>query len=354
MGRLPGRDRTYPAVDRTAPSGARPTVGSVHLVSAIDAAEADPTPRDPAFRCSPWTQAQGVDPIGSAGAFDQLLLVEWPLPWPSDVSEIEPLATAAVDPRARLMAVVPHEDSSADGLRRVVHHRRTSTHHLDGVDHRVPVEAIPDLLAALLATPDRPLRDWPTVVGDAPPEVLVCGHGRRDPCCGRWGTLLHADLATRGTGARLWRCSHTGGHRFAPTAITLPDGRAWAYADADLLDGVLGRTGDVSSLAAHDRGSTAFDPWAQVVERALFTEHGWSWLDGRVTSARTAVDDDQRSATVELEWRLADGTTGRSRGEVAVTRTLPVLVCGEPPERAKKTSAELALRSLQDVEVRGA
>ena len=229
------------------------------------------------------------------------------------------------------------QDSSADGLRRVVHHRRTSTHHLDGVDHRVPVEAIPDLLTALLATPDRPLRDWPTVVGDAPPEVLVCGHGRRDPCCGRWGTLLHADLAARGAGARLWRCSHTGGHRFAPTAITLPDGRAWAYADADLLDGVLG---------AHGRRQLARRARPRLHRASIRGPRSWSERSspstagrgstGEVTSARTAVDDDQRSATVELEWRLADGTTGRSRGEVAVTRTLPVLVCGEPPERGQE------------------
>jgi hypothetical protein len=34
-------------------------------------------------------------------------------------------------------------------------------------------------------------------------------------------------------------------------------------------------------------------------------------------------------------------------GEVEVTRILPVLVCGEPPEHAKKTSPELALRSLR-------
>jgi hypothetical protein len=317
------------------------------VVSAVDAAQSDPTPRDPEFRCSPWTQAQGVDPIGSAGRFEELLLVEWALPWPSDVSEVEALAAAAARPGARVMMVVPRPDSVEDGLRRVVHHRRTSTHHLEGVDHRVEVDAIPVLLAALLDERDRPLRDWPTVVGDAPPEVLVCGHGRRDPCCGRWGTLLHVELAARASAARVWRCSHTGGHRFAPTAITLPDGRAWAYADVNLLEGVLARTGDVRALARHDRGCTALDPWAQVVERALFVEHGWAWLDGGVTRSHTDEAGDGQSAIVELDWRSADGTTGRARGEVVVTRTLPVLVCGEPPERAKKTSPELGLGRLE-------
>ncbi|MFL6206737.1 MAG: sucrase ferredoxin [Acidimicrobiales bacterium] len=316
-------------------------------MSAVDAAEVDPARRDPDYRCSPWTQAQAVDPIGSAGAFDELLLVEWALPWPSDVSDVDALAAAAAHPGARVMMVVPHADAAEDGLRRVVHHRRTSTHRLTGVDHRVEVDRIPDLLAALLAEPDRPQHEWPSVVGDAPAEVLVCGHGRRDPCCGRWGTLLHLETAARGLAARVWRCSHTGGHRYAPTAITLPDGRAWAYADVDLLEGVLTRSGDVGALCDHDRGCTALDPWAQVVERALFVEHGWAWLDGELTSSTTQVADDARSASVELHWRSADGTAGSAVGEVEVTRVLPVLVCGEPPENAKKTSPELALRSLR-------
>ena len=82
-----------------------------------------PPPPDPELRCAPWTKAQGVDPIGSAGRFDALLLVEWPLPWPSDVSDIPALAPASGDPRARVMTVVPRaDDGEADGLTRVVHH----------------------------------------------------------------------------------------------------------------------------------------------------------------------------------------------------------------------------------------
>lgn len=316
-------------------------------MSTIDAAEPEARASGPDLRCSPWTQAQGVDPIGSAGSFDQLLLVEWPLPWPADVSEIPALAAAAADPRARLMAVVPRADEApADGLVRVVHHRRTGTHRLVGVDHRLPAADVPGLLASLLDEPAREQHDWPTVVGDAPPEVLVCGHGRRDPCCGRWGTLLHVELAARATEARVWRCSHTGGHRFAPTAITLPDGRAWAYADADLLDGVVTRRADVGWLASHDRGCLALDPWAQVVERALLGRFGWAWLDGEVTRADTRVTADSRSAGVRLEWRTTDGLTGRADALVEVTRTLPVLVCGEPPEAATKSSPEYALRRL--------
>lgn len=298
---------------------------------------------DPAevLRCAPWTFAQGVDPIGSAGAFDAVLLVEWPLPWPHDVSEIPAFAEASAHPGARVMTVVPRPDEGGDGLLRVVHRRRTGTNHLPGVDHRVTMAEIPALLTALLEDVQADTASWPSAVGPSPNEVLVCAHGRRDPCCGRWGTLLHVELAARWPAVRVWRCSHTGGHRFAPTAITLPDGRAWAYVDADLLDGIVYRTADVHALAPHDRGTTSLDPWAQVVERAMLEHHGWGWLEQQVT-ASTTVADDRRSAEVTLVW--ADG---RAVGVVEVTRMIPVLVCGEPPENAKKSSPEFSLANLQ-------
>jgi hypothetical protein len=307
-----------------------------------DLVEGPEHPHDPDLRCAPWTQAQAVDPIGSAGSFDALLLVEWPLPWPHDVGEIPALAEAVVRPGARVMTVVPRHDESSDGLLRVVHRRRTGTNALAGVDHRVPVAEIPALLTSLLEHPLADSAGRPTAVGEAPPEVLVCAHGRRDPCCGRWGTLLHVELAARWSDVRVWRCSHTGGHRFAPTAITLPDGRAWAYVDADLLDGVVHRTADVRGLADHDRGTTGLGMWAQVVERALLAEHGWQWLATNVTRAETTVAGDGRSAEVRLEWE-----GGRATGTVEVTRILPVLTCGEPPERARKSAPELRLRSLE-------
>jgi hypothetical protein len=301
---------------------------------------------DRAFRCSPWTRAQGVDPIGSATPFDALLLVEWPLPWPQDVSAIEPLAEAAADPRAMVMAVVP-QPGTPEGVARVVHHRRVGTHVFAGVDHLVPRSEVPALLARLLEDPAADHLDLPSAVGVAPTDVLVCGHGRRDPCCGRFGTLLQAEVAVRLPHARVWRCSHTGGHRFAPTAITVTEGRAWAYLDADLLIGIVERTVDVAALAGHDRGSVALGPWAQAAEHELFATRGWAWLDAEVTDAQTEVAADGRSARVVLAWQEPSGAGHRAEAEVIVTRVVPVLVCGEPPEQAKKSSNELAVTSLQ-------
>ena len=175
--------------------------------------------------------------------------------------------------------------------------------------------------------------------------MLLCGHGTRDGCCGRLGTRLALAAAVSLPDVRVRRCSHTGGHRFAPTGFTLPDGRAWGFLDMEILGAVVRRSG-TPPLRGHYRGNTALDMWAQVAERELFELFGWAWLDHRVTSARTEVAPGGRSAAVELAW---DGPTGpgRATATVEVVRDVPVLVCGEPPEAAAKSSPELALRSIR-------
>jgi hypothetical protein len=200
---------------------------------------------------------------------------------------------------------------------------------------------VPELLAQLL---DEPLADsssLPTADGPAPAEVLVCGHGRRDPCCGRWGTLLHAELAALETEVRVWRCSHTGGHRFAPTAITLPDGRAWAFADAPLIGGVLERTADVASIVPHHRGTSALGMWGQALEGAVLERLGWAWLDVEHVDHTTEVAADGRSARVTMSW-----VGGHAEATVTVRQEYPVLVCGEPVEAARKSAYELGVEAF--------
>ena len=52
-------------------------------------------------------------------------------------------------------------------------------------------------------------------------DILVCTHGARDACCGKFGYGFYVEMrglaAVRGDGVRVWRTSHLGGHRFAPT-----------------------------------------------------------------------------------------------------------------------------------------
>ena len=55
------------------------------------------------------------------------------------------------------------------------------------------------------------------------PLVLICTHGRRDRCCAKFGIPVYEALKAE-LGDAVWQTTHLGGHRFAPTLLTLPDG----------------------------------------------------------------------------------------------------------------------------------
>ena len=52
---------------------------------------------------------------------------------------------------------------------------------------------------------------------------LVCTNGKRDRCCAQNGLALFHGLVEY-AGEAVWQCTHLGGHRFAPTLLTVPDG----------------------------------------------------------------------------------------------------------------------------------
>jgi hypothetical protein len=55
------------------------------------------------------------------------------------------------------------------------------------------------------------------------PRVVMCTNGRRDRCCAERARPLLDDLPPD-VGAQVWECTHLGGHRFAPVALTVPRG----------------------------------------------------------------------------------------------------------------------------------
>jgi len=288
------------------------------------------------LRCAPWTLEQGVDPIGSAVSFDRLVTVEVPLPWPADVADLPWLAELPSPPGTRVQTIVP-EVARADGTILVTRWDRRGAR-CEGTDWLVPAPDVPEALVAVAAGGD------PGVEGEvAPPEILVCGHGARDRCCGGSGTRLAVEARAALPGWRIRRTSHLGGHRFAPTALSLPEGRVWAFLDAEALAGIVERTMHPHEARDHYRGHVALDPWAQVVEARGLSLEGWGALDVDELVADVEVDPSGDAADVTLRWDGPDGP-GERRGHVRVRRRYPVLQCGLPPESAKKTSPEYELR----------
>lgn len=294
-------------------------------------------------RCSAWAREVGLRPQGTAPSADRWLLVDWPLPWPRDESDVEVLAPvrealAADGVRSRVQLVVPRPDATA---RRVVVHERSAA---DGGwfagYRRRSVEVDPDELLdaarALLADP---------TTGDDEPavDVLICSHGARDRCCGSAGTALAVEATARG--ASVWRTSHLGGHRFAPTAVVLPEGTCWAFLDGESLAAVLTRVGDAAHLAGRYRGCTALaSPEAQAADAAALAAAGWPWLDGRRRAGARAVEP-ERDGTVRVTLEHAVGD--RFEVDVREARRMPVPDCGQPLEAAKKAEPELEVVGIR-------
>jgi hypothetical protein len=56
------------------------------------------------------------------------------------------------------------------------------------------------------------------------PLLLVCTHGKHDPCCARRGRPLYEALEEAAEEDWVWQSSHLGGDRFAGNVVFLPEG----------------------------------------------------------------------------------------------------------------------------------
>lgn len=192
--------------------------------------------------CSVVAKAQGEDPIGTAWAAERLLLVEVPLPWPYDYREARGLPPGLADmitgmwethPNAGLLTIAPDRDLSRDGLLRVIDFACPAPPRTGMVrsEFLVPADSVAAFVAARLSDDPRPASAMPGVEPQAfaGRDLLICTHGTIDACCALFGypsyRRLRASARASGDEVRVWRSSHFGGHRFAPTVLELPSGR---------------------------------------------------------------------------------------------------------------------------------
>ena len=242
--------------------------------------------------------------------------------------------------RLRLQCVLPDPDYSSVDMTRLMLFSRPDGAFVTNnqVEYLVPTELVAQVVACLLGDgtglaafasfkePDRPVRD-----------ILVCTHGNRDACCGSFGVPVYealrqmaSDGETRnGQSIRVWRTSHTGGHRFAPTLVDMPDGRYWAGVDAELAGDIVRRDGPVSALTSHYRGWAALDTCAeQNAEAVAFARVGWDWLacEKQVETVGHTPALDQHAVRFNY---AQDGSESMRSFEVAVefSGTVPTMNC---------------------------
>jgi hypothetical protein len=294
------------------------------------------------LRCSAWARRETVDPIGTAGSYAGYLLVPLPLPWPRDISEVPELVGVATRAkqlsfRLQALAVGPDDD------------RRFRCYRWQGTLGRYVgwTAGVGDDIAstALQLLHGEVPRDMVEISGT---DVLICTHGNRDRCCGSMGTALHKAVgmpAALGDNVSVWRTSHTGGHRFAPTALVLPEGTCWAYLDRGSLGRIVAHDGLVSDELRRYRGCAGLGgAMVQAVERELLGTFGWDLLTWR-RSGIQGTDGRVRLTVVEPGRGPRTFTALVERG-----RRLRVPTCGAEESEQEKTEDELVVRSLREGE----
>ena len=130
---------------------------------------------------------------------------------------------------------------------------------LEITDPRELVDIVPRVVAG-------PAPGIGTAVAD--PITLVCAHGKRDRCCAVLGRPVAAALATE-FGQDVWECSHTGGHRFAPSMILLPTGYTYGRLDPE---GSIAAVREAARGRVHPAGLRGRSTWSaagQVAEIAV-------------------------------------------------------------------------------------
>lgn len=279
--------------------------------------------------CSEISQANGEDPIGSAIDVEQYLIIEAPQPWKTNIwIEPDPMPQGVLEAlncvwdtggNIRQLAIAPDREYSHPDYTRILYYRRPAEPFAQFEKHEfiIPHALLGSLALALL----RDSEELPKFDSYRQPtthirELLVCTHGNVDAACSRFGYPIYKKLRTEYAGnaethLRVWRCSHFGGHQFAPTLVDLPIGQYWGHLQPDVLNALVERKGNLRELYPYYRGWGGLSKFEQIAEREIWLQAGWNWLDYKKSGQVLAIDpSDARYpnwAEVRINFNSADG-----------------------------------------------
>lgn len=296
--------------------------------------------------CSVVAQERGEDPIGTAPVYNEYLMIQIPSPWQKEVTDSNTVAPSVSDalakygsnrPGIRVQGILPENPDDPGDMLRIMHFQRPEGEpfaDFQRAEYVVPEGEAGRLVTALLGGPEdiNAFATYRQTVGADVRDLFTCTHGSRDAACGRFGYPVFEALRDRYVPAsagklRVWRVSHLGGHRFAPTLLDLPSARYWAFVTTDLLDTLIEKKGAVASLREHYRGWGALEhPFAQVAEREVFIQEGWGWLDGRKKVSLRKSDEVAGKGVVDLVFQALDGKPAQAwEATVEVAGTVETL-----------------------------
>jgi hypothetical protein len=297
-------------------------------------------PRSRPF-CSDESRAHDEPLYATASRVDHWLLVEYRSLWSHDAFAGSGLSEQvkqhlkeqqAARPRTRLLFIRSRARRGVPGLLAFSATSRESETEL----RRVDFEGYPDLTRVDLAGGAGEPAEHPL--------LLVCTHGKHDPCCARYGRPLYDALADEVEPDWLWQSTHVGGDRFAGNLVCLPHGLYYGRLDgpaaAAVLDELLAERVELEPY----RGRSCYSFAVQAAERAVRLDTGLLGLDDLRLVAAHRRDDGA--------WKVAIAARGRGIEEVELREELGELVhltCSAEELRRPRRYVVTARRARPDL-----
>ncbi|MBW4684756.1 MAG: sucrase ferredoxin [Komarekiella atlantica HA4396-MV6] len=272
------------------------------------------------FFCSDYSRQTGEDIIGSATNQQTYILIECPPPWISEAFNSKWVPNnlrILVDEVKRAKLPIRFLLIANDLSHKVDHTTLLIYQKQEGLSNGYRKQEFKLANIEQVATV---VQKWlwgmssaSEVHTNATRDILVCTHGNHDKCCARYGnpfyfqaTATIADLCL--DNVRIWKSTHFGGHRFAPTIIDFPEGRYYGVLEQDSFRSILTRTGDIQCLNKVYRGWGILPTALQILERELILSHGWDWFNYKVSGKILEQSLDNNTMQAELSFEKPSGS----------------------------------------------
>ncbi|MCC3467574.1 MAG: sucrase ferredoxin [Microcoleus sp. PH2017_25_DOB_D_A] len=273
------------------------------------------------FFCADASKCVQEDIIGTGTNYQTYILIECCLPWESEAFDSKQVPQNLRDlveevehskQKIRFLLINSDQTKCAD-QRKVLIYDNKSQALFEGYEkyefNASNIEQVAAIVKSYLAgeVPDCEVENNPSR------DILVCTHGSHDRCCARYGNPFYAQATAlvselELSDVRLWKSSHFGGHRMAPTAIDLRDGRYYGNLDRISFKSILTRSGDIECLNQVYRGWGILPNQIQVLEREFIIRYGWDWFNYKVSGCIVDKNPENDDFVAELTFENVDGT----------------------------------------------
>lgn len=272
------------------------------------------------FFCSDHSRQTGENVIGTATNYDTYILVECPTPWTSEAfnskwvpENLRILVEEVQDAKLpiRFLLIANDVTNKIDYTTLLIYQKQPGLSH--GYNKReFKLENIQQAAAVVRKFLRGRMPEY-EIETNVTRDILVCTHGSHDKCCAKYGNPFYyyaTDTVSdfNVDNIRLWKSSHFGGHRFAPTAIDLPQGRYYGLLEQDSFRSILTRNGDIECLNQVYRGWGILPTAIQVLEKELMLRHGWEWFNYKVSGKILEQSLDNNTMLAELTFAKPCGS----------------------------------------------